>query len=435
MYMSSITKEEAQSILLAGLRAADPRAAVRKAISVKGGEVSIANRRIGNTSERNVIIVGIGKAAALMAQGALDLIPDKVKSGIIIVPNAVNVKGIDVCQGDHPLPSKRNVAHTTKAIDIISAAAPEDYLLALISGGGSSLLERPKAGISLSAERKIIDALMKAGADIFQLNAVRKHISDVKGGQLLNYFRGKECISLIVSDVLGDDLGTIASGPTVGDPTTYSDALSVLSRYKLLNDNRAVADLLRRGMNGKVPETPKPGDRGLNRVHNRLILNNRPSLNVMKREAAKYGYRPLLLTSAMQGEAREVGKLLSSIAWNFRGRRVALVAGGETTVTVTGKGHGGRTMELVLSAALTNQLLGGSTAVFGCISTDGKDGNTDAAGAIIGSGDMANIRNREPELYLRNNDSYTLLNGLGLTVKTGPTGTNVNDLFMALCAG
>jgi glycerate-2-kinase len=433
MFLTS--RNEVQSILLTGLKAADPRDAVKKAISVNRGEVIIANRKVGRLSERNIIIIGAGKAAASMAQGVMDSIPQKIKSGIIIVPNMVDIEGINVRQGDHPLPSGRNTTYTSEVIDFVRAATAKDYLLVLISGGGSSLLEKPKEEVTLSAERKVIDALMKAGADIFQLNAVRKHISDVKGGQLINYFKGKECISLMVSDVLGDDLGTIASGPTVGDPTTYSDALSLLSRYKLLDDNKEIVDLLRRGANGEIAETPKPGDQLLNRVHNRLILNNLPSLNTMKRESIKYGYRPFLLTSAMQGEAREVGKLLASIAWNFKGRKIALIAGGETTVTVTGKGRGGRTMELVISAALTNQHLGSSTAIFGCISTDGKDGNTDAAGAIIGKDDMANIISMNPDLYLRNNDSYTLLDNLGLTVKTGPTGTNVNDLFIALCAG
>ncbi|MDG7042161.1 MAG: glycerate-2-kinase family protein, partial [Nitrososphaerota archaeon] len=195
------SRNEVQSILLTGLKAADPRDAVKKAISVNRGEVIIANRKVGRLSERNIIIIGAGKAAASMAQGVMDSIPQKIKSGIIIVPNMVDIEGINVRQGDHPLPSGRNTTYTSEVIDFVRAATAKDYLLVLISGGGSSLLEKPKEEVTLSAERKVIDALMKAGADIFQLNAVRKHISDVKGGQLINYFKGKECISLMVSDV------------------------------------------------------------------------------------------------------------------------------------------------------------------------------------------------------------------------------------------
>lgn len=413
-------RSDVLEILTEGLAAADPEAAVRRGISIV--------RPRGRT-----VVLAFGKAAYRMARGALGG-SVHVDRGIAIIPRGYpsgDISPIRAMEGTHPLPSGENVRASREALELVRGVRGDEFLLVLISGGGSSLLEVPKDGVSVEEEAALAGELMRRGADIRELNAVRKHLSEVKGGQLLRGFRGRACASLIVSDVVGNPLDSIASGPTAPDPTTYSDALEVLRRYGLLDEFPGAARVLERGAKGLLDETPKPGDRLFSRVVNRVVLDNRPSLRAMARRARELGYRSEVLTDSMEGEAREVGRFLGSLS--ARGVRRALAAGGETTVTVRGSGRGGRNQELALAAALQVKELGaaGYTGL-GALATDGVDGNSPAAGAALGSDEIGSLDEEGARRALYANDSYDFLARAGLAIETGPTGTNVNDLFILL---
>ncbi|MGC9117287.1 MAG: glycerate kinase type-2 family protein, partial [Conexivisphaera sp.] len=317
-----VAREDVMRVLRSGLAAADPEAAV------VGGL-----RRLRPSGD--VVVLAFGKAAYRMARGALSVLGGRVREGLAIVPKGYpsgDLGNIRVIEGTHPLPSEENVRASEEAMGIVRRVREDETLLVLISGGGSALLEVPKDGLSVEEEAALADALMRSGADVRELNAVRKHLSEVKGGQLIRGFRGRECVSLIVSDVVGNPVDSIASGPTAPDPTTYAEALDVLRKYGLDGRFPNSERILGMGARGLLEETPKPGDPVFSRVINRIVLDNRPALRAMAREARRMGYSAQILTESMEGEAREVGRFLGSLS--TRGRRRAAMAGGETTVTV-----------------------------------------------------------------------------------------------------
>jgi hydroxypyruvate reductase len=320
--------------------------------------------------------------------------------------------------------------------DLLAAVSGRDLVLAVISGGGSALLTLPAAGLTLADLQATTDLLLRCGARISELNAVRKHLSQIKGGGLARLAGQASIVSLILSDVVGDLLDVIASGPTAPDPTTFADAWAVLERYGLGEQvPEAVRERLLAGCDGNLPDTPKPEDRLFERVHNVIVGSNRLAAEGAVGAAGAGGMNALLLSTFVEGEAREVAQVAAALAKELVShdrpvpRPACLVWGGETTVKVRGNGLGGRNQELALAAAMAMEGL--SNVVLVALGTDGTDGPTDAAGAVATGETVARGRalGLEPAAYLANNDSYHFFDGLCDLIRTGPTGTNVNDLL------
>lgn len=322
---------------------------------------------------------------------------------------------------------------------MLQNTTPEDRVIVLLSGGASALTPAPVPALSLQDLQAITELLLRSGATIHELNTVRKHIDRIKGGQLVREASPAPVISLILSDVVGDDLSVIASAPTVPDPSTYSDALKVLEKFELTDRApHPVVDHLLAGQRGEVQETPKPGDPLFGKVTNILVGSNRVAAEAALAEATRLGYNSLLLTTFLEGEAREVGKVIAGIARSirFNGNPIpppaCVVFGGETTVTVRGHGTGGRNQELALSASLSIEGLPNLAIM--ALATDGADGATDAAGAIVTGDTLKKIHtlSLDCDAALLNNDSYSILNKTGDLLVLGPTGTNVNDIIVVL---
>jgi len=422
-----------------GLARADPYDAVMRNLSVRGGKLVVGGYEIPIPG--CVHVIGFGKASEKMLRAVHDLLGRFLCGGVVITLDIEGWVGpVKVLRGDHPLPGTNTLRSSLHLLDYLSEEVREDdLLLALVSGGGSALFEVPEDGLFIEDISAISKELMARGADIVELNIVRKKLSKVKGGKLLKYVRAREVITLIISDVVGDKLDTIASGPTVPDNTFFSDAYRILERRGLWSELRhEVRKFIERGLAGEVPETPKEGEPLFSKVRNFVIASNRLVLEYIDLILSRKGFNTLLLTSMLEGEAREVGKVLGSIIKNIAqyskpvGRPAALLAGGETVVTVRGNGVGGRNQELCLSLAIS--IKGLRDVVAACVGTDGIDGVSPAAGAVVDEGlyDEAIVRGLDPSEYLMNNDSYTFFQKMRRAILTGYTGTNVNDIFVAL---
>ncbi|MEM0247279.1 MAG: glycerate kinase [Desulfurococcaceae archaeon] len=420
------------------LRVADPYGAVTSHLGVKGGELLVGNRRID--VKGSVHVVGFGKASRRMAEAVLNVLGDRVAGGVVVHPGERGRVGpIEVLEGDHPLPGLNTLKSSQRLLEYLEHVSERDILLVLVSGGGSALFEIPEEGVTLEDVAWITRELMRRGVGIYELNTVRKRLSRVKGGKLLRYINASRVVSLIVSDVIGDRVDVVASGPTAPDETSFADAYSVLERSGLLGSlPRHVRELLERGVRGEVPDTPKPGDPCFSKVDNVVILSNQAVLEALSRVLSARGFNVLVLTSMLEGEAREVGRVLASIIRNVHkyGKPVpkpaAILAGGETVVTVRGSGIGGRNQELCLSLAMGISDLPDTVAA--CVATDGIDGVSPAAGALVDGKtvEKALTMGLNPINYLENNDSYTFFYRLGQVIVTGYTETNVNDLFISL---
>jgi glycerate 2-kinase len=343
-------------------------------------------------------------------------------------------KKIRVREAGHPLPDENGVGATNEIVGLLKKADADTLVICLISGGGSSLLVSPCEGVSLEDKQAVTGLLLKAGATINELNAVRKHLSLVKGGRLAQLAYPARTISLIVSDVMGDNLDVIASGPTSPDGTTFPEAAAILKRYGLLQRTPgSVLEVLDKGVEGLLPETPKQGDRIFERVCNVIIGNNGRALHAAREQAASLGFQTEIVSAAVAGEARDIGRDLARKAIGIKSARgssrpLCLISGGETTVTVTGSGRGGRNMELALSFAAEIEGIGGIKLL--SAGTDGTDGPTDAAGAIVDGDTVKRGRELGADVreHLANNNSYTFFKKAGALFVTGPTGTNVMDI-------
>lgn len=426
-------------IIEEGLVRADPYDAVMRNLSVRGGKLVVGGYE--TLIPGRVHVIGFGKASEKMLRAVHDLLGRFLCGGVVITPSTETWVGpVRVLKGDHPLPGTNTLRSSLHLLDYLSGEVREDdLLLVLVSGGGSALFEVPEDGLVIEDISTVSRELMARGADIVELNIVRKKLSKVKGGKLLKHVRAREVITLIISDVVGDKLDTIASGPTVPDNTFFSDAYRILKRRGLWSELRhELRRFIERGLAGEVPETPKEGEPLFSKVRNFVIASNRLVLEYMDLILSRKGFNTLLLTSMLEGEAREVGKVLGSIMKNITqysrpvSRPAALLAGGETVVTVRGSGVGGRNQELCLSLAMS--IKGLQNVVAACMGTDGIDGVSPAAGAVIDGGlyEEAIARGLEPSEYLANNDSYTFFQRMGRAIITGYTGTNVNDIFVAL---
>lgn len=437
-------REAAKSIAHAAIEAVEPEALVRKAVAMEGTRLGIDDCTIDLADFSRVFVVGAGKASASMGKALEGILGKRITGGIIVVKDghARPLERVKVLHAGHPAPDERGVEAARQICSLLRhEARPDTLVFCLISGGGSALLPLPHATIPLDDKRNTTRLLLECGASIDEINTVRKHISRVKGGQLAKVAAPSRVISLILSDVIGDALDVIASGPTVGDSSTFSDAERVLEKYGIRHKlPDSVRIHIQRGLRGEISETPSPEDPIFDNVTNRIIGSNRSAVEAASARAAALGFKPIILSTCMSGEAREVGTVLASIAIEAEssGRPAAppvcILAGGETTVTIRGKGKGGRNQELALSAAIV--LDKSRNIVISSVGTDGTDGPTDAAGGIVDSTTVSRARaiGMDPVEYLWANDSYHFLEKVGDLLITGPTGTNVMDLLLALVA-
>ena len=424
------------------LEEANPQKAVVKSLErIQRGIIKVCGKSF---TYRKLYVLGFGKAAGEMALAAEKILGEDIEKGVIVVPENIahkyRFKYLKVIASTHPIPSVKSVKAGIEIVNIAQEAEPEDVVLVLISGGGSALVEFLRPQIMVNDLVETTKLLLKSGANIEEINTVRKHLSLFKGGWLAKRIYPAKTISLIISDVVGDLVEFIASGPTAPDATTFKDALNVLKTYNLMGKiPRSVLNLIIKGTEGLIEETPKPGDKIFRKVFNFIIASNRQSLERAKKYAEEtYGLNTLILTSRIRGEARHVGLVLASILEEiFREdspvRKPALMlAGGETTVTVIGMGRGGRNQELALSAAKIIKGLDG--IAFASIGSDGIDGVTDVAGGIVDAHTLEKISEKRLSIdeALKNNDSYSIFSEIKDYIYTGPTGTNVNDLMVGV---
>ncbi|MBI3808806.1 MAG: glycerate kinase [Nitrospirae bacterium] len=429
-----------KKLIVRGLDAVDARKAVGRAISRNGEELVIGRRRYDLRRYERVVVLGAGKATASMAQAIEQRLGPRLQGGFVVVKHGhgLPTKQIVVVEAGHPVPDRSGQRAAARLRAMATELGRHDLLIVLLSGGASSLLPAPVAGVTLADKQRTTQKLLRCGASIGDINTVRKHLSRIKGGRLAESTEAT-VVTVILSDVLGDDLSAIASGPTAPDPTTYQDAVAILKRYRIWQAvPQRVRRHLDRGCQGLVSETPKPGSPLFRRVHHHIIGNNVAAVTAVARAAREAGLRTLVLRSALTGEACEEGQRFGALAKNIvrKGkplqRPCCVVAGGETTVTVTGKGTGGRAQEFSVAAALE---IAGLTKVWvAAIGTDGTDGPTDAAGAVIDGKTLARAQGLSVDLKgaLKCHNTYPALKQLHQLIVTGPTGTNVNDLYLLL---
>lgn len=424
----------------AAIAAVDPATAVHETVTLDDNGIRIGSLRVTDADARRVVVLGAGKASPRMAAALVDILGDRVEGGLVITKDgyASPAGQVKIVEAGHPVPDARGQAATRQVLEAASAAGEGDLVICVISGGGSALTPCPPDGISLSELQDVTDQLLRSGATINQMNAIRKHLSEFHGGLLAAAAAPARVVGLLVSDVVGNPMDVIASGPTSPDPTSYADALAALDAFDLRGAApAAIRERLELGARGGLPETPKPKDPVFDRVSNVVIADNARAGLAAVAAAREAGLNAQFLTSRVQGEAREIAKLVAGAAIDISrsGRPVprpgCAVFGGETTVTVRGAGRGGRSQELAVAAA---QALAGepNTAVF-ALATDGTDGPTDACGGLIDwtTIDRASAAGGDCARALAANDSYNYLKCCGDLIRLGPTGTNVNDLYMA----
>ncbi len=416
---TQLLRRHARAIFQAGLKAADPGDAVVR--HLKGQDFSRYAR---------VFVVGAGKAGASMALAAERVLGRRITAGLINVKaiSPAKLRRIELNESGHPVPDERGVSGAARIADLASSAGKDDLVLCLISGGASALLPLPPAPVTLAEKQQMTRLLLACGADIHELNAVRKHISRIKGGQLAHMAAPARVEALLLSDVIGDDLDTIGSGPTAPDASTFQTVAAIFEKYKLGEQvPPSIRDRIDSGLRGEIPETPKPGDPCFSRVRNTIVGSNRLALAAAARRARELGYRTTVLSHSIEGETREIARMHAAIARDAR-PGTCIITGGETTVTLKGSGLGGRNQEFVLAAGI--DIAGVPGTVILSAGTDGSDGPTDAAGAIA-DGDTLR-RNPQAAQYLANNDSYHYFEKLNDLIVTGPTHTNVMDVHVIL---
>ncbi len=432
-------RRDAIGATLAALEASDPRRLLRRALRLQGDTLSVGNHSYGLGAFRRIVVVGAGKASGLMAMEVERILKDRIEEGLVIIPEnqadlGINPKRIRLERSSHPLPGREGVLATRKLLGTLDHVDQRDLVVCLVSGGGSALMPLPVAGVTLEELRRTTALLLRSGANIDEINCVRKHLSQIAGGRLAGRVSGALVVSLIISDVVGDNPASIASGPTVPDPTTFSMAREVLESHGVWRSlPPPIRAVIRSGIDGRIEETPKPGDPAFARVNNLVVGSNLDACAAARKALEAFDYRVNYLREPVTGEARFAGKTMTDLALSNNSHgKWAVVGGGETTVTVRGRGKGGRNQEFALSAALA--LKGASETTLISFATDGIDGPTDAAGAIADSHtcDRARAVGLNPSSSLESNDSHTFFRRLGDLVVTGPTGTNVNDLMIIL---
>ena len=428
-------------VLAAAIQAVDPYTAVlnslRREMQGQGDLLWAGGQTYDLAAVRRILVLGAGKAGAPMARAVSDLLGERIHVGLVVVKDGhasplSRGARIEIREAAHPLPDERGVQAARGIRALLDGLTREDLVICLISGGGSALLTAPVPGIPLSDLQAMTGQLRACGADITEINCLRKHLDQVKGGGLARLAAPARVLTLILSDVIGSRLDVIASGPCVADPSTYPQALAVLEKYSLLDEIPAsICAHLLAGARGELPETPKPGDPLFARVQNLVIADNARAAQAALAQARAEGWHTHLLPTSLQGEAREAGEMLAGIARQAADRGVrplCLLAGGETTVALRGNGLGGRNQELALAAVPTLAGLPDMTLV--TLATDGGDGPTDAAGAVVTGQTLARAESAglSVPFFLESNDAYHFFQKLGDLLLPGPTLTNVNDL-------
>ena len=419
-------------ILAASLEAVEPGAAVKRALELNGDILIVSGRELDLTSFEHIHVLGLGKAAAAMSAALVELLGPRLTDDLVITKNlpGTRIGSTRIIEGGHPVPDERSLTAGREAIKLISSLNSNDLLFCLVSGGGSSLMTAPAEGLTLADLQTLTVELLRCGASIDEINTLRRHLDILKGGGLVRLANGAKVVSLIISDVINDPLETIASGPTAPDPTSREDALAVIDKYQL--DEKIPAGIRQALTNGV--ETLKPGDRRFDNVLNIIIANNLTAAQAALKQAKVEGLNPYLYRTDLCGEARETTFALSTFLRQTSrtgdpvARPACIIAGGETTVTLRGPGKGGRNSELALAAV--SELADFPDVMLVSLATDGEDGPSDAAGAVVTGETFRRATEKGLGVgdYLTRNDSYMFFDALGDLLKPGPTGTNVNDL-------
>lgn len=438
-------REVAMELIWAALGAVNPVRAVARHLRWEPPTLFIGDRAYDLAGVERVVVIGAGKAGAGMAAAIEAFLSERVATGWVNVRYGYEppqpLARIHIHPAGHPIPDKAGLEGTRRMLALVDSLTPQDLALVLVSGGASALMEASVPGVSLADLQALTDSLLRSGATIGEINTVRKHLSQVKGGRLAERIarRGAHAAVLVLSDVVGSPLDAIGSGPCAPDPTTFADAWAVLERYGLRDQTPpTVLRHLDRGRRGQEAETPKPGDPVFAHIHTVIVAENRTAAEAAVERAQVLGFHAAVLTTYLEGEAREVGRMLAALAKEeaSHGRPLplpaCLVLGGETTVTVRGPGRGGRNQEVALGAALA--LEGWESVLIATLATDGTDGPTDAAGAFADGSTVARARalGLDPADHLTRNDAHPFFAALGDLIITGPTGTNVNDLAFIL---
>ncbi|PSQ59235.1 MAG: glycerate kinase [Halobacteriales archaeon SW_9_67_25] len=412
----------------AGVDAAHPRQVVRASVSLDGDRLTVEDATYDLSEYEDVLIVGGGKATGTVAAVLADVLCDRLTGGAIVTTDPVSIPGVETFEGGHPVPNEEGVAGARRVLELADAAGEETLLLAVITGGGSALMTAPAEGVGLADVRAVTDAMLDAGMEIHDINAVRKHVSAIKGGNLARRAAPASVPTLVFSDVVGNDLSVIASGPTVPDDATYADAVDALDRHGV-DAPAAVRSHLEAGVASEIPETPDVSHPAFERVDTHVLADGMTALVAARDVADAAGYRTLTLSSRLRGEAREAAKVHAGVAEECHATGtpveppVVVLSGGELTVTVRGEGSGGPSTEFALASALELDEAGTTVAA---VDTDGIDGHADAAGGLVDADTVSDAG--EARAALDASDAGTYLREHAGAVMTGATGTNVNDL-------
>ena len=434
-------RRDAVDIFQAGLQAVAPGAAIKKFCQLDADILTVAGQKYDLSQFNNIFVLGAGKAGASMAKAIEDIIGDQITEGLITVKydHLEKLKKIKIREAGHPVPDQNGLDAAQAIYQLATSADENTLVLCLISGGGSALLPLPVVGVTLEDKQKTTRALLACGATIHEINAIRKHLSVIKGGGLAKAVYPATLITLILSDVIGDDLDSIASGPCVPDSKTFFDCQAIFKKYSITNEiPSSVLNHIESGIAGNVSETPKAGQPFFKKTQNVIVASNFNALLKAKEKADDLGYNTLLLSSMLEGETRDVAANHIAIAREIQlhgyplQQPACILSGGETTVKIQGNGKGGRSQEFTLAAAI--KMAGMEKVTVLCAGTDGSDGPTDAAGALADQTTLqrAQAASINPQEYLDNNDSYHFFDRLGDLYKTGPTNTNVMDLRIIL---
>jgi glycerate 2-kinase len=437
----SQARKDALAIFDAGVKAVDPVRATKRYCKREKTLLTVGNRTIDLADFERISLIGAGKASAAMAQAMEEILGQRLDSGLVITKykHALPLEKVQVIEAGHPVPDEAGFRGAQQVVRFLQTTNDKDLIFFLISGGGSALLPYPSEGLTLEDKQEVTKILLDAGANIQEINALRKHLSQVKGGRLAKMAYPATLISFMLSDVIGDDLDSIASGPTVPDHTTYEDCLNILNKYRIRElIPSAAAKIYQKGARGEIEETPKPGDPVFRRTQNLIIGSNIIAVTAAAQKAEELGYDTLILSTFIEGETLDVARVHAAVAREILSsgnpvtRPACVLSGGETTVTIRGKGKGGRNQEFSLSAAM--DIDGVENVVVLSAGTDGTDGPTDAAGALSDGSTLTRARElgMDPVHFLRENDSYHFFQALDDLIITGPTYTNVMDLRVVL---
>jgi hydroxypyruvate reductase len=423
------------------LLAADPEEAVHRHFRLKGEVLRVGDIDYFLSRFQRLFLIGAGKASLRMAAAVERILGPRLEGGLVISGRGQHsrLSRVLVREAGHPLPDEDGVRATEEMLELVGPLTDQDLVIFVLSGGGSAMLTAPAEGVTVPDLQRATKLFLASGMTIHEINAVRKHLSRIKGGRLAAEIFPATTITLILSDVIGDRLDVIASGPTAPDPTTYAEAVAILQRREVWDKlPDPVRRALEAGLKGQAPETPKSDSEFFNRVHHHIVGSNRLSLLAAENRARRLGMNSMLLSSSVCGESREIAQFYAALAREIRDHQrpasppACLIAGGETTVTLRGDGKGGRCQELALAVALAIEDLPG--VVFMAAGTDGVDGVTAAAGAIADSSTVARARKQglDPQAALDRNDSHAVFLALNDLIQTGPTGTNVMDIHLLL---